>query len=47
LIYVLNSKVMTTSVLEGDERTFQHQKKDPNKITVIAIIWLYQKVGRE
>jgi hypothetical protein len=30
--YVPNSKPQATSVLEGDERTFQQQKNDPNKI---------------
>jgi hypothetical protein len=30
--YVLNSKPWATSMLEGDECTFQQQKNDPNKI---------------
>jgi hypothetical protein len=33
LVYVPKSKPQATSVLEGDEITFQQQKYDPNKIT--------------
>jgi hypothetical protein len=33
LAYILKSKPWATSVLEGDESTFQQQKHDPNKIT--------------
>jgi hypothetical protein len=33
LAYVPKSKPQATSVLEGDESTFQQQKYDPNKIT--------------
>jgi hypothetical protein len=32
LTYVLNSKLRSTSVLEGDECTFQQQKNDSKKI---------------
>jgi hypothetical protein len=31
--YFSNLKSHTTSVLEGDECTFQQEKNDPNKIT--------------
>jgi hypothetical protein len=31
--YVLNLKPQATSILEGDECTFQQEKNDPNEIT--------------
>jgi hypothetical protein len=36
LAYVSKLKPQATSVLEGDEITFQQQKSDPNKITKLV-----------
>jgi hypothetical protein len=36
LTFVPNSKLRTTSVLEGDENTSQQQKHDPNKNMKLA-----------
>jgi hypothetical protein len=36
LAYVPKLKLRATSVLEGDESTFQQQKNDPNKIMKLA-----------
>jgi hypothetical protein len=32
----MKSKPLATSMLEGDETTFQQQKSDPNKIMKLA-----------